>query len=216
MKLPKKLPISWIVLSLLGVTVVGMAIGLAVTSLQLNEFQSRYKLQGQELICTAHEKTIGQLSNEIVSLKQSLQTQSNATESKIKADLSGFLHAYYNIQSENYRSQDTLDAVASFVSADCLQEMTRDVDPHVESTPQDTPTFAYQSDFSPGQFFVRQTGPDTARVLVIGDVSISTQWGEHTDTILVQMDTQYDTEKSRWMVTSFTGMEGISLSQITP
>ena len=130
MKLPKKLPISWIASSLLGVTVITMAVGLTVTSHQLSEFTSRYEWQGQEMICTAHETTIEQLSKEIVSL-----TQSNATESKIKADLSGFLNAYYNIQSKNYQSQDTLDAVAPFVSADCLREMTRELDPHVEAIP---------------------------------------------------------------------------------
>lgn len=216
MKLPKKLPVSWIASILLGVTVIGMAVGLAVTSHQLGTFTSRYKLQGQEMICTAHETTIEQLSKEMVSLKQSLNTQSNATESKIKADIFGFLNAYYNIQSKNYRSQDTLDAVAPFVSADCLQEMTREIDPHVEAIPPGTETFAYQSVFSPGQFFVRLTGKETARMLVIGDVSISTQWGEHTDTILVQIDTQYDTQKSRWIATSFTGMEGVSLSPLKP
>lgn len=216
MKLPKHLSIPWIMVGVLGATVLGMSIGLFVTSRELLEFTSRYELQGQSLVCTAHEKTIDQLSAEIVSLKQTLTAQTDSNESKIKADLSGFLNAYYNINSANYRSQDILDTVAPFVSTDCLQEMTVRPDPHVESIPQGMETFAYHSSFSPGEFFIRQIGQGTARVLVIGDVSISTQWGENSDTILIQMDTQYDTEKGRWLVTSFTGMEGVLLSPITP
>ena len=68
MKLPRKIPISWILISLLGVTTLGFAIGLGITSVQLRAFQNSYALNGQEILCTAHEKTIQQLSNEIVSL----------------------------------------------------------------------------------------------------------------------------------------------------
>lgn len=216
MKLPKNLPIPWILTILLGATVVGMAVGLAVTSHKLGQFTSRYELQGQEVICTAHEKTMEQLSQEIVSLKQTLAAQGDSTESKIKADLTGFLNACYNIHSENYRAEDVLEAVEAFVTEDCLQRMTVESDPHMEPIPSGTPTFAYQSSFSLDQFFVRLLDNGTARAIAIGDVSVVTRWGESTDTVLVQMDAQYDAEKGRWIVSTFTGMEGIMLSQITP
>lgn len=216
MKLPQKIPVSWILISLLGVATLGFAIGLGVTAVQLRTFQNSYTLNGQEIICTAHKKTIQQLSDEIVSLKQTMEIQADSTESKIKADLTGFLSAYYTIDSQNYDPQDTLDAVSSLVSPDCLAQMTVIPDPHVESIPEGTETFAYRSSFSLDQFFVRVLDTGSARAIALGEVSIFTQWGNNTDSVLLQMDAQYDAEKGRWIVTSFTGMDQVSLTPLTP
>ena len=216
MKLPRKIPISWILISLLGVTTLGFSIGLGITSVQLRTFQNSYELNGQEILCTSHEKTIQQLSDEIVSLKQAMEIQADSTESKIKADLTGFLSAYYTVDSQNYDPQDTLDAVSPLVSPDCLAQMTVIPDPHVESIPEGTETFAYRSSFSLDQFFVHVADTGSARVIALGEVSIFTQWGNDTDSVLLQMDAQYDPEKGRWIVTSFTGMDQVSLHPLTP
>lgn len=216
MKKPGKLTAPWMLAILLGATALGLGVGLGLTAHQLEQYTSRYALQNQELICTRHETAIEQLSEEVTSLRTAAQAAQATEETRIEADLTGFLSAYYTVDSQNYTAQQTLDAVAGMVSEDCLRAMTVEPEPHMESIPDGTQTFAYRSSFSPNEWFVHVLETGKARAMVLGEVSITTQWGSTSYPVLLQMDTQYDAAKQRWVVTSFTGMEDVVLSPVIP